>query len=374
MIIGVPKEIKLNEYRVALTPTDAAMLVRSGNRLLVEYDAGKGSGFPDQMYIDAGAEMMHHEELYRSCDMLYKVKEIEPSEYDLLHEGQIVYTYIHSNAHPDMTRELLKLNIIGIAYEDIDDENGDFPLLSPMSTLAGKGGFLAALYFAQSVHGGPGKLLNRITGCTTPHVAIIGCGWSGIGAAELAASYGNKVTMLDISRKAMEKAQAKLPVNVEFLVSNRENLVTCLKQCDVLINCILWPKTRTDHLVTREDLALMKHGALIVDVACDDAGAIETCRSTSHDDPVYAVDGITHYAVDNIPSAFSQTASVMLSAVTCGYARMIGSMGVEKALMSDSHLRRGLTTYYGDLTLKETADKLDMPYTDPADAIAKRMA
>ena len=372
MIIGVPKEIKKNEYRVALTPSDASMLIGAGHRVLIEYNAGKGSGFSDEMYKDAGCEIMAHEELYKTCEMLYKVKEIEESEYDLLREGQIVFTYIHSNAHPDMTKELLKRKVIGICYEDIDDENGDFPLLSPMSILAGKGGFLAALHFQQSVHGGSGLLLSRVNGCPTPKVAIIGCGNSGIGAAELAAGFGNKVTMLDISKKSMEKAALKLPVNVEFVTSNRQNLVNCLKECDVLINCILWPKTRKDHLVNREDLKLMKPGAMIVDVACDDVGAIETCRSTSHTDPVYVVDGITHYCVDNIPSAFSQTASVMLSTVTSLFARRIADLGPEKAMRADAHLRRGLTTYYGDLCLLETAEKHNMPYTDALDAFAKR--
>jgi alanine dehydrogenase len=372
MIIGVPKEIKKNEYRVALTPSDASMLIGAGHRVLIEYNAGKGSGFSDEMYKDAGCEIMAHQELYKTCDMLYKIKEIEESEYDLIREGQIVFTYIHSNAHPDMTKELLKRKVIGICYEDIDDENGDFPLLSPMSILAGKGGFLAALHFQQSVHGGSGLLLSRVNGCPTPKVAIIGCGNSGIGAAELAAGFGNKVTMLDISKKSMEKAALKLPVNVEFVTSNRQNLVNCLKECDVLINCILWPKTRKDHLVNREDLKLMKPGAMIVDVACDDAGAIETCRSTSHTDPVYVVDGITHYCVDNIPSAFSQTASVMLSTVTSPFARRIADLGPEKAMRADAYLRRGLTTYYGDLCLLETAEKHNMPYTDALDAFAKR--
>lgn len=371
MIIGVPKEVKHNEFRVALIPGDAATLVNSGHKVLIEHDAGLGSGFPDELYAAAGAEIRTHEEVYRQCDMLYKVKEIEPSEYPLLHEGQIIFTYLHSNAHPDMTQELLARNIIGIAYEDVDDPNGEFPLLAPMSILAGKGGFLAALYFMQSVHGGPGLLLNRITGCPTPRVAIIGCGWSGVGAAELAASFENRVTMLDINKKAMEKAQIKLPTNVEFLNSNRENLVRCLKECDVLINCILWPKTRTDHLVYREDLALMKPGSLIVDVACDEAGAIETCRSTTHDNPIYVVDGITHYAVDNIPSAFSQTASVMLSSATVPYAKKIADMGVETALRGDKYLRRGLTTYYGDLTLQETAEKHHLPFVEPLAAMER---
>lgn len=371
MIIGLPKEIKKNEYRVAAVPSAVASFVRRGHTVLFEPGCGAGSGFPDEAYAGAGGTPCPHEDLYRRCDMLYKVKEIEPAEYSLLHEGQIVFTYLHSNAHPEMTDELLSRGVTGVAYEDIDDGQGQFPALSPMSVLAGKGGFLAALYFSQSVHGGKGLLLNRIPGLPTPEVTIIGCGHSGMGAAELAAAFGNRVTILDVNRRAMEAAMARLPANVEFLCSDRENLVACLKRTDVLINCILWDKTRTDHLVNRADLQLMKPGSMIVDVACDDHGAIETCVSTSHDDPVYTVDGILHYAVDNIPSGFSRTASQTLSAATLPYALAMADKGAEQALLDDPHLRRGLTTYRGMLTLEETAKKRRMAYTDPREAILK---
>jgi alanine dehydrogenase len=371
MIIGVPKENKHNEFRVAAVPSAVSALTQKGHTVYVEYGAGEGSGFSDKEYMDAGAQMAVKKDVYTKCDMLYKVKEIEPSEYNMLRRGQIVMTYLHSNAHFDMTVNMLKIGVIGIAYEDVDDENNEFPMLSPMSTLAGKGGFIAALYFSQSVHGGKGRMLSNIVGVSTPRVSIIGCGWSGTGAAELAASFGNKVTMLDVSCNAMEKARLKLPSNVEFLYSNRENLVSCLKESDVIINCILWNKTRKDHLIYREDLKMMKTGAMIIDVACDDEGAIETCRSTTHDNPVYYEEGIMHYCVDNIPSGFSRTASITLSAATLPYVMNIANNGAEAALMEDAHLRRGLTFYYGDLTLKETSDKHNLVFTDPAAAIAK---
>lgn len=371
MIIGVPKEIKHNEYRVAAVPSSVSALTRKGHTVYVEYGAGTGSGFPDQEYIDAGAIMAEKDDVYTKCDLLYKVKEIEFSEYNLLRRGQIVMTYFHSNAHLDMTVNMLKTGIIGIAYEDVDDDNNEFPMLSPMSTLAGMGGFIAALYFSQSVHGGSGRMLSNVTGVPVPRVAIIGCGWSGTGAAQLAASFGNKVTMLDVNIKAMEKAKQKLPGNVEFLFSNRENIITCLKESDVIINCILWDKTRKDHLIYREDLKLMKTGAMIIDVACDDEGAVETCRSTTHDDPIYYEEGIMHYCVDNIPSGFSRTASTTLSAATLPYVVAVAEKGVEKALIDDAHLRRGLTFYYGDLSLKETAAKHNLVYTEPSDAIAR---
>lgn len=371
MIIGVPKENKHNEFRVAAIPSAVSALTQKGHTVYVEYGAGVGSGFLDQAYIDAGAQMTEKKQVYEKADFLYKVKEIEPSEYKMLSKGQIIFTYLHSNAHFEMTKELLDRGVIGIAYEDVDDDNLEFPLLSPMSVLAGKGGFLAALYFSQSVHGGSGLLLSQITGVSTPRICIIGCGCSGVGAAELAASFGNKVTMLDVSYRAMEKAKVKLPVNVEFLYSNRENLEICLKETDVILNCILWNKTRKDHLINRKDLRMMKTSAIIIDVACDDAGAIETCRSTTHDDPIYYEESIMHYCVDNIPSGFSRTASIMLSAATLPYALSIANNGVEAALMKDEHLRRGLTFYYGHLTLKETADKYNLAYKDSEEAIKK---
>lgn len=369
MIIGVPKEIKHNEFRVAAIPSTVSALCQRGHAVHVETGAGTGSGYADQAYIDAGAKISTKAEVYAKAELLYKVKEIEASEYSMLREGQVVFTYLHSNAHLDMTRELLKRRVVGIAYEDVTDDNHEYPMLSPMSILAGKGGFLSALYFSQAVHGGTGILLARTTGVAIPRIAIIGCGWSGVGAAELAASFGNTVTMLDVSHKAMEKAKARLPENVEFLYSNRENIERCLVESDVIINCILWNKTRKDHLIYRKDLRMMKPGALMIDVACDDAGAVETCRSTTHAEPTYREEGILHYCVDNIPSGFSRTASVMLSAATLPYALSIADNGAEAALLKDPHLRNGLSFYHGCLTLKETADKHGLEYTDPEEAI-----
>lgn len=370
MIIGLPKEIKKREYRVAATPSAVAAFVKRGHTVLFEHDCGAGAGFPDEQYAAAGGVLTPREALYRGCDLLYKVKEIEPAEFDLLHEGQIVFTYLHSNAHRDMTDLLLERGVTSVAYEDIDDDEGNFPALAPMSVLAGKGGVIAALWFSQTVRGGSGKMLSAVPGIPTPDFAIIGCGNSGLAAAELAAGCGNKVSVLDVSWKALNRARGKLPANVELLYSDRENLTTCLKRCDVLINCISWDKTRRDHLVNREDLALMKPGAMIVDVACDDHGAIETCESTTHDDPVYEVDGVLHYAVDNIPSGFAATASRTLSAATLPFALAMADKGARQALLEDAHLRRGLTTYRGKLTLQETAVKYCLPWTDSLAALA----
>lgn len=365
MIIGIPKEIKNNEYRVAATPSAVEELCRRGNKVYVETRAGAGSGYPDEAFEKAGAVITDSESVFREAEMIYKVKEIFPEEIEKLKEGQIVLTYLHSNAHPEMTRGLLDKKVIGIAYEDVVDEEGGFPLLRNQSEIAGKGGFLAALHFSQSVNGGPGLLLSRVCGTEMPKIAIIGCGWSGIAAAELAAGLGNQVTMLDIDRDVMLRAQRLLPPNVQFLYSNRANLMKCLAEADVLINCILWNKTRKDHLVNREDLKRMKPGSLIIDVACDDNGAIETSRSTSHDDPVYYEEGILHYCVDNIPSAFAKTASALLSESTLPYVAEIAGKGVEKALRDNKGLRRGLTFYYGKLTLEETSLKQGIEFVSP---------
>lgn len=358
MIIGVLKEIKPNEYRVAATPAAVGEIVARGHKVLVQKDAGLGSGFANEEYAAAGATILETaEEVYTQADLFYKVKEMFPEEWKYMGRDKIVFTYIHSNAHPEETDAILESKVTAIAYEDITDANGGFPLLKPMSILAGKGGFLAALHHMQSVFGGNGTLLANICGMETPVVTIIGAGNSGLGAAELAAGFGNTVRILDVNLAAMEAAKAKLPSNVTCMYSNRENLLKCLKDSDLVINCILWPKHRKDHLINREDLKLMKKSAMIVDVACDDEGAVETCRSTTHDNPTYYEEGILHYCVDNIPSAFARTASIMLCNATLPFLLQIAGKGVEQALKDNVHLRKGLTAYDGKLTLEETALK-----------------
>ena len=371
MIIGVLKEIKPNEYRVAATPAAVGEIVAKGHTVLVQKDAGLGSGFGNEEYAAAGAQILETaEEVYTKADLFYKVKEMFPEEWKYMNRDKIVFTYIHSNAHPEETDAILESKVTAIAYEDITDANGGFPLLKPMSILAGKGGFLAALHHMQSVFGGNGTLLANICGMETPVVTIIGAGNSGLGAAELAAGFGNTVRILDVNLAAMEAAKAKLPANVTCMFSNRENLVKCLKDSDLIINCILWPKHRKDHLINREDLKLMKKSAMIVDVACDDEGAVETCRSTTHDDPVYYEEGILHYCVDNIPSAFARTASIMLSTATAPYLMEIAGKGVKQALKDNKHLRKGLTAYAGKLTLEETALKQGRELTNVDELVA----
>ena len=365
MIIGVLKEIKPNEYRVSATPAAVSEIVSRGHKVLVQKGAGLGSGFSDIEYQTAGARILDTaKEVYEQSDLFYKVKEMFPEEWQYMNKDKIVFTYIHSNAHPEETDAILNSKVTAIAYEDITDKDGGFPLLKPMSILAGKGGFLAALHHSQSVFGGNGTLLANVCGIDAPVVTIIGAGNSGLGAAELAAGFGNTVRILDVNAKSLENAKAILPSNVSFLYSNRENLVKCLKDSDVILNCILWPKHRKDHLINREDLKMMKPSAMIIDVACDDEGAVETCRSTTHDNPTYYEEGILHYCVDNIPSAFARTASIMLSNATLPILLQIANKGVKQALKDNVHLKNGLTAYDGKLTLKETALKQNRPLTD----------
>ncbi|WP_084489538.1 alanine dehydrogenase [Clostridiisalibacter paucivorans] len=353
-------------YKEATVACLGGKFTKKGHTVLVEKSAGMGSGFSDEEYKSQGAKIVDTaEEIYNNAEMIYKVKEILPQEYKYLREGLIIFTYIHSNAHREQTDVLLESKSVGIAYEDVYDKEGGFPLLKPMSEIAGKGGFIAALHFCQSINKGNGLMLSRVHGVKTPEITIIGAGNAGLGAAELAVAFGNKVTILDLNVDSLEHAKHILPPNVELLYSDEQNLMECLKRTDVLINCILWPKWRTDHLVTREMLKLMKPKSLIVDVSCDDNGAIETSRSTSHDNPVYEEEGITHYVVDNIPAAFPKTSTYSLCNITLPFALEIADKGVKKALIENKYLRRGLTSWYGELTLEETGKKQTRPYTTP---------
>lgn len=365
MIIGVLKEIKPNEYRVAAVPDTVRELVAHGHEVYVEHDAGKIAGSSDADYEAAGAIVADKDTVYNKCQLIYKVKEIFPEEFKYITKDKIVITYIHSNAYPEQTDVLLESGCTAFAYEDFRDADGGLPLLKPMSQLAGRGGFMAAVNYKQAVHGGNGQMLCNIPGIDTAVVTIIGAGNSGMGAATLAAAWGNEVRIIDNSLKAMEAAKLALPNNVTFLMSNRANFVKCIKESDVIINCIMWDRTKSDPLIYKEDLKSMKPGAMIVDVACDDPGALESAHTTTHDDPIYVEEGIIHYCVDNIPSAFAKTASEMLSFATLPIVLEIADKGVEQALKDNKYLMRtGLTCYDGKLTLAETAIKQNRPLTD----------
>lgn len=372
MIIGIAKEIKNQEYRVAAVPSAVLEMTRRGHKVYVEKDAGTRAGFPDEEYVAAGAEICDTATIYEKSELVYKVKEVLPQEFGFYHENQILFTYLHSETRPEMTADLLGSKVIGIAYENVRTEDGKLPLLQPMSEIAGKGGFISAFNYMQTLNGGCGKLLSRVCGLEAPHVVIIGCGSVGMAAAEYAAALGNKVTMLDVYRKALENAHCSLPTNVETMVCNRANILSLLPKADVVINCVMWDHRRNDHLVYREDLKLMKPTAVIVDVSSDDHGAIETSVMTTHDDPVYREEGILHYAVPNIPSMYANTASQLLCAATLPYLLQIADQGVEKALKNNKALCSGVSFWKGEVVWKETADMMNYPYLSP-DKLAERL-
>ena len=370
MIIGMPKELKNQEYRVAMVPSAVKELTRRGHKVYVENGAGERAGFLDEDFSVAGAEICDADTVYRESEMIYKVKEVLPQEFSCYHEGQILFTYIHSENRPEMTAALVNSKIIGISYEDVTDDDGHLPLLQPMSEIAGKGGFINAFTFMQTLHGGKGQLLSRVCGVETPKIMIIGCGNTGIAAAEYASALGNQVIMLDVNRRAMENAQRLLPLNVEILTSNRTNILKALQEADVVMNCVLWDHRRKDHIVYKEDLKLMKKSAVIVDISSDDGGAVETCHMTTHDDPVYREENILHYCVPNIPSLYAHTSSVLLSSATLPYAIEIADKGVCKALKDNRHLRHALTFWYGKVTWKETADMHGYTYVSPDEIVS----
>ncbi len=369
MIIGIPKETKPFEYRVAATPKQVGQLVESGHRVIVAEGAGDGASFTDGEYAAAGADLLTQEEVFRKAELLYKVKELQDHEFEQIQRGQAIFTYLHSNAYPEQTQVLLDQEVTGIAYEDVTDVNGRFPLLAPMSVLAGKGGFLAASHYLQSVHGGPGILLASLESVAPPVIAIIGGGISGMAAAEMALALGNQVILFENNPTRIAELKASLPENGSVQLSNKETIAQILPTVDVLINCVLWPKTRKDHLVDRAMLSLFKPNALIVDVACDEGGAIESCRSTTHEEPTFLDGGVRHYCVDNIPSGFARVASQTLGASTLPHVLAMAEHGIEVALKKDPHLRRGLSFYKGQLTLEETGRKWGLPYITPEEAL-----
>lgn len=366
MLIGVPKEIKNNEFRVSLTPPGVRALVSAGHGVLVETRAGAGSGFGDDVYREAGAEIAPDaRSVFAQADFILKVKEILPPEYDLPREGQILFTYIHSANNPEETQVLLDRKVVAIAYEDIVTDDGKAPLLTPMSEIAGEVGVLMGAYQMLAINGGSGMLLGGSVGVEPAHVAIFGAGNVGLGAARYALGLGADVTVLDIDIEKLRELRQKIFPSARTLYLNEYNVRKLLPTVDLLVNGVKWPPRSDRHIVTRDMLALMKRDALIVDVSCDPAGAIETCHATSHDNPTYVVDGIRHYCVDNLPSAVARTASSALCNNTLPYVLDIASLGWLGAIKKNRPLRRGLGFALGHLTFEPAAVAQKRPYTPP---------
>lgn len=366
MIVGVAKEIKTAEHRVALVPAGAASLVGDGHTVLVEHGAGVGSGFPDETYRAAGATIVPRaEEVWAKAELVVKVKEpIEP-EWPCLRRGQVVFTYFHFAASEPLTRAVLRSGIIAIAYETVQLGSGELPLLTPMSEVAGRMAVQAGAHYLEKVYGGSGVLLGGVPGVLPAEVLIIGGGVVGANAALMAAGLRAHVTLLDLSLDRLRYLSDVLPPNVDLLYSNRHNLLDQLRRADLVIGAVLLPGAKAPKLVRRDDLKLMKPGSVIVDVAVDQGGCIETSKPTTHDHPTYIVDGIIHYAVANMPGGVPRTSTLALTNATFPYAKRLARAGWQQACRDDRALFLGLNVIEGTVVYPAVAEAFGLAYTDP---------
>lgn len=350
MKIGLLKDIKLGESRTIMTPVEVQELVNNGHEVFIQSSAGTNAGFSNEEYKEAGGEIKETmEEIYNECDLVTKVKEFTPEEYDLIRENQVVFTCIHPAANREEVDALLKSKCIAFTAEDSHRYG------SPNCEVAGKLGALMGVYHMLSTSGGRGKLICGIGGAPSANVLIIGAGIVGKGATRILASLGARITLMDINIGVLRDCENIFPKNVQTAFSNQSNIKQLLPNTDLLINCVKWPKHRNDHLVTKDMLKLMKKGSVIVDISADVGGAIETYRATTHDNPTYVVNGVVHYGVDNIPGAAPYTTSIAYSASVLPHFKAIANHGVVEACRRDGYLRRSLTTYKGILTHEETS-------------------
>ncbi len=357
MIIGIPKEIKDKEFRVAIVPAGVKTLVANGHRVLIENGAGLGSDIGDHEYVAAGAEIAKDAaELYEASELVMKVKEPLPAEYPYLKKDLILYTFLHLAPLPELTEILLEKEIVGIAYETVSLESGYLPLLAPMSDVAGRMSIQVGAHFLQKEERGRGILLGGVPGVEHGHVTIIGGGNVGTNAARVATALGAAVTVLDTDLHRLEQLDGLFSGHINTLMSNRHNIEEELKTTDLVVGAVLIPGGRAPSLVTREMLSLMKKGSVIVDVAIDQGGCVETSRPTTHSDPVFEVEGITHYCVANMPGAVPRTSTFALTNATFPFALTIADKGLEKALQEDEALKRGVNVFKGKLTNGEVAE------------------
>ena len=370
MIIGCTKELKNHEYRVGLTPDNASVLINHGHTVLIETTAGEGAGFNDNEYINAGCTIIETaKEVYDRSEMIVKVKELEDCEYELLHEGQILYTYLHLASNPEFAEVLLKKNVKAIAYETITDESGNLPCLRPMSQIAGRLSIQEGTKYLEKSFGGRGILLGGVPGVERGKIVIIGGGVAGTYAAKAAVGIDAQVTLLDINANRLAYLEDIFGASVTTLYSTEANIKKCLAEADLLIGSVLIPGASAPKLVKREHLRLMKPGAVIVDIAIDQGGCCESSHVTIHDDPVFIEEGIVHYCVGNMPGAVPHTSTVALSNSTIGYAVKLADFGLEEACRKDKGLANGLNIYNGKCVNKGVADSLSLEYMSMEDVL-----
>jgi len=370
MLIGIPKEIKNNESRVAITPAGVHAFTLNGHQVVVEKSAGEGSGISDQEYINEGAQILDTAEEVWKADMVIKVKEPLASEYAFFKPGQILFTYLHLANEPELTRALMEKQVSGIAYETIQLDNGSLPLLIPMSEVAGRMAIQIGAQLLEKPFGGKGVLLGGVPGVTPANVTIIGGGIVGTNAAKMAIGLGAGVTIVESNAQRLREIDDAFNGRVRTLMSNPLNIAKSVAKADLLVGAVLIPGARAPHLVTEEMVKAMTPGSVIVDVAIDQGGIIATIdRITTHSDPTYIKHGVVHYSVANIPGAVARTSTFALTNVTLGYALDIANKGYFKAIQENRSLRKGVNVINGKLTYKAVAEALNIMYTPLEEAL-----
>lgn len=370
MKIGVPKEIKANENRVALVPAGAEALIHAGHTVYVERGAGEGSGFPDEAYTAVGAQVLDTAaEVWEQAEMILKVKEPLESEWPLMRDGQIIFTFFHFAASEALTKAVIDSGAIGIAYETVQLPTGELPLLTPMSEVAGRLSVQQGAKYLERFFGGRGVLLAGVPGVEPANVVVIGGGVVGSNAARMAAGLGARVTLLDVSLNRLRYLSEVMPANVSLVYSNRQNILEQIEKADLVIGAVLLPGAKAPNLIRREDLKRMKPGAVIVDVAVDQGGCVETIHPTTHEDPIYFVDGIVHYGVANMPGAVPRTSTLALTNATLPYALTLANKGWRQACRDDHTLALGLNVVAGKVTYASVAEAFGMPYTSIEDVL-----
>jgi len=370
MKVGILKEIKIMEKRVCMVPSGVAAMVANGHQVIVEKAAGKAAGFPDKEYIEAGASIMDTPaEVYGICDMVMHVKEPQPSEYDLIREGQILFTYLHLAADEPQTKALMKAQSVNIAYETIEKADGSLPLLVPMSEVAGRMAAQEGAKYLEMPEGGLGVLLGGVTGVAPATVVVIGGGVVGINAAKMAAGLGAQVYILDTNLERLAYLDDVMPANVFPLMSNPAILKEYVTRADLVIGAVLIPGAKAPKLITRDMLKEMKNGAVLVDVAIDQGGCFETSKATTHAEPTYIVDGVVHYCVANMPGAVARTSTAALTNATLPYAVEIANKGWKQAMRENEEIRLGANIIDGKITYKAVADAFNLDYTKVDDLL-----
>ncbi len=371
MIIGIPKEIKIQENRVSLTPAGADALIRAGHTVLVEKGAGIGSGFSDELYSQLGAKVIEDAaSIWERSDMILKVKEPLPSEYKYFREDLIIFTFLHLANEPELTKSLAESKTIALAYETVQLPSGVLPILTPMSEIAGRMAVQQGSIYLEKIHGGKGKLIDGVPGVPPAHIVVVGGGIVGTSAIRRAVGLGARVTVLDINIDRLRYLSEVFMSKVETLYSNNYNIIQTVRTADLVIGAVLIPGAKTTKIITEDMVKAMEPGSVIVDVTIDQGGCIETIkRPTTHENPVFVKHGVIHYAVANIPSVVPQTSTLALTNITLPYVLQIANMGWKDALIANPVLAKSANIVDGKVTYKAVADAFDMEYTNIEDIL-----